>query len=176
MKKLVVLSLLLALAAGISLATRQGIAAPMGAPASPTAPPQNDPELAALAWLEGDWARQTSRGLSIERWSADGRGGLVGESVVLPMNGTEEIQVEALLLVRMGADVFYIARPRQNEYPTGFRLVEVSEAGATFENPGHDFPQRIVYLREGPDAFTATIHGPDGEGGEQSIDFRFERR
>ena len=42
--------------------------------------------------------------------------------------------------------------------PTAFRLVEVSGQRAVFENPGHDFPQRIIYRREG-DTLHARIEG-----------------
>lgn len=89
--------------------------------------------------------------------------------------GSEEVQVEALLLVRMGADIFYIARPRQNEYPIGFRLVAQTDTEFVFENPTHDFPQRITYLRTAADSFTATIAGPGEDGESQEIAFHFTR-
>jgi len=140
--------------------------------ATPAAP-QDD--LEGLAWLEGEWQRETRRGLSIERWSRLPDGGLVGESVVIPADGGAEFQVEALLLVRMGADIFYVARPRQNELPIGFRLVAQTDTEAVFENPTHDFPQRITYQRTAPDAFTATIVGPGDDGEPQEITFHFTR-
>ena len=132
-------------------------------------------ELDGVAWLVGEWHRETRRGLSIERWSRLPDGGFVGESVVIPAGGGEEVQVEALLLVRMGADIFYIARPRQNEYPTGFQLVAQTDTKIVFENPTHDFPQRITYLRTASDAFTATIAGPGDDGESQEIEFHFVR-
>ena len=95
---------------------------------------------------------------------------------MIPAGSDNEVQVEALLLVRMGADIFYIARPRQNAFPTGFRMVSQSDTEATFENATHDFPQRITYRRTSDDAFTATIAGPDDDGETQEIDFHFTRR
>jgi hypothetical protein len=159
-------------------------AAPAPAPAAAAGPAAHAqvataPEGAALeafAWLEGEWQRQTRRGLSIERWRLLPNGGLEGESVVIPAGSDDEIQVEALLLVRMGADIFYIARPRQNPYPTGFRLVSVSDDAAVFENPEHDFPQRITYRRTSAAGLTVTIDGPGDDGAPQEIDFTFERR
>jgi len=136
--------------------------------------PQDD--LQGLAWLEGEWQRETRRGLSIERWSRLPDGGLVGESVVIPSDGSESFQVESLLLVRMGTDIFYIARPRQNEFPIGFRLMAQTDTEVVFENPTHDFPQRITYLRTTPDAFTATIVGPGDDGEPQEVAFHFTRR
>jgi len=132
-------------------------------------------ELEGLSWLEGEWQRETRRGLSIERWSRLPDGGLVGESVVIPSDGAAEFQVEALLLVRMGADIFYVARPRQNEFPVGFRLVSQTDTEAVFENPTHDFPQRITYQRTAADSFTATVAGPGDDGESQEIEFHFTR-
>ena len=158
------------------LAVVLALATSMPAVLSAQSPVPEEPRLEDLAWLEGEWHRQTRRGTSIERWQLLPDGGLVGESLVVPTGTTEEIELEALLLVRMGADVFYIARPRQNEFPTGFRLLSATAEEAVFENSGHDFPQRIVYRRDGPDAFVATISGPGDSGQVQEIDFRFARR
>lgn len=113
---------------------------PLVGAARPTA--QDD--LEGLDWLVGEWHRETRSGLSIERWHRLPDGGFVGESVVIRAGGSEEVQVEALLLVHMGADIFYIVRPRQNEYPIGFRLITQTDTEFVFENPTHDFPQRIT--------------------------------
>ena len=95
---------------------------------------------------------------------------------MIAVGSTEEVQVEALLLLRMGADIFYIARPRQNEFPIGFRLVSQTDIEAVFENATHDFPQRITYRRTSDDGFTATIDGPGDDGETQEIAFHFTRR
>jgi hypothetical protein len=156
--------------AGTTLAAVLGVALLGATPAA------SQDDLEGLAWLEGEWQRETRRGLSIERWSRLPGGGLVGESVVIPADGGEEFQVEALLLVRMGADIFFVARPRQNEFPIGFRLVAQTDTEAVFENPTHDFPQRITYLRTASDSFTATIVGPGDDGEPQEVAFHFVRR
>jgi hypothetical protein len=44
--------------------------------------------------------------------------------------------------------------------PVGFRLTEAGPSRATFDNPDHDYPQRIRYRREG-DALVATISAID---------------
>ena len=140
--------------------------------AAPSAPQD---ELQGFAWLEGEWQREIRRGLSIERWSLLPDGGLVGESVLIPTDGSGEVQVESLLLVRMGADIFYVARPRQNEFPAGFRLVAQTATEAVFENPTHDFPQRITYQRTATDAFTVRIAGPGDDGDLREVEFHFTR-
>jgi hypothetical protein len=129
--------------------------------------------LADLAWLEGEWHRQTRNGSAIERWRRTDAG-LVGEALV--QRGDQSMQTEALLLAAMGGEIFYIAKPRENPYPVAFRLVSREGGAFVFENPEHDFPQRIIYTRTSDTAMTASIEGPGEGGAPQRIDFVFTRR
>jgi len=140
------------------------------------AAPAQRPALADLAWLEGEWTRATSSGTAIERWRSVSGAGLVGEGAFQRGDGGAEIQTEALLLVEMGGEIFYVAKPRENPYPVAFRLASLENGTAVFENPTHDFPQRIIYRRSGPDALTAAIEGPGDGGQPQRIEFSFVRR
>ena len=158
---LMVASTVIALAFAASVAT------------SPAA--QADP-LDRLSWLEGEWQRDTRRGVAIERWRRVPGVGLVGGAAVIPNGANTEIPSEALLLVTMGADTFYIARPAENPYPIAFRLVSLTDDTAVLENPTHDFPQRIIYRLISDDAMTATIEGPGDDGQLQRVDFEFVRR
>lgn len=65
-------------------------------------------------------------------------------------------------------------RERSNG-PFGFRLVAQTDTEFAFENPTHDFPHRITYLRTAADSFTATIAGPGEDGESQEIAFHFTR-
>ncbi|MEZ4650880.1 MAG: DUF6265 family protein [Candidatus Eisenbacteria bacterium] len=126
-----------------------------------------------LGWLEGDWVRQTKRGLATESWTRVSANTMEGVAFV---SVGEEIHVtEYLRLERLGEEVFYVAKPRENPFPTPFLLRECDEEHAVFENLNHDFPQRIIYTRNGDDGMTARIEGP-GEGEVRAIDFRFERK
>jgi hypothetical protein len=126
-----------------------------------------------LAWLAGEWQRQTRGGTAVERWMVT-PAGLVGEAF-LERDG-ETVRTESLLIVEMDGELFYIAKPRENTYPVAFRLVSRDAGTFVFENTTHDFPQRIMYRRDADSAMTAVIEGP-GEGGEnQRVEFHFERR
>ena len=128
--------------------------------------------LSALAWLEGEWERPIRDGVSVERWEVTDAG-LVGEA--LSIAGDEQRVTEALMIVDMDGDVFYVAKPPQNPFPIGFRLVSATADEFVFENPTHDFPQRITSRRSG-DAMTVPIEGPGDDGQTQSVDFSFTRR
>jgi hypothetical protein len=56
---------------------------------------------------------------------------------------------------------------------TPFAMTSHAEQRAVFENPEHDFPQRIVYERDG-DMMAARIEGPI-DGRTESMEWRFRR-
>ncbi len=70
---------------------------------------------------------------------------------------------EFLRIEQRDDGIFYVAMPR-GKPGTDFRLTHLEHGRAVFENPEHDFPQRIVYARDG-DVLSATIEGT--ENGEQ---------
>ena len=55
---------------------------------------------------------------------------------------------------------------------TQFRLIEAKDGTATFSNPEHDYPQRIIYRRESDGSLFARIEGKAG-GKERHDDFKF---
>ncbi len=55
-----------------------------------------------------------------------------------------------------------------------FTQLELNDTSVVFENPEHDFPQRIGYSQRGSDSLYAWIWGvADGEA--RRIDFRYQR-
>jgi len=67
----------------------------------------------------------------------------------------------------------YVAKPsRQPE--AAFPIKEISATQVVFENPQHDFPQRIIYQRIGQDGLTARIEG-SVQGKEKGLDYPMQR-
>ena len=68
------------------------------------------------------------------------------------------------------------------ERSAGARLIEeqwmrpraVSDSAVIFENPAHDFPQRIIYRRRGADSLLARVEGMRG-GRLRGLDFPYRR-
>ena len=58
---------------------------------------------------------------------------------------------------------------------TRFAAREHGGDGAVFENPAHDFPQRVTYRRDGDARIAARIEGPASDGDVQGIDFPLRR-
>ena len=85
--------------------------------------------------------------------------------------GTNARRAVALSLECRSATTSYIAQPRGRP-PTTFRLTASGADWARFENPAHDFPQRIEYHRT-PDGLHAETAGPDKDGKETVIPFDY---
>jgi hypothetical protein len=71
------------------------------------------------------------------------------------------VPFEFLRIVEKEGGLVYIAQPGGRP-PTEFVLTELGGRSAAFENPSHDFPERIEYKLSG-ETLTATISG----GGQQ---------
>jgi len=65
----------------------------------------------------------------------------------LKLSGTDSILLERIELVSRENQIFYIPTvPDQNNaLPVPFKLVQSEGNKFIFENPEHDFPQRITY-------------------------------
>ena len=114
-----------------------------------------------LAWLEGRWTGEKD-GVSMEEQWTDPRGGaLLGLHRDIDIKGSRLVSWEFLRIGATAEGIFYFASPRSAP-PTAFRLVEVAEKRAVFENKQHDFPQRILYWLDGQGALHARIEGPQG--------------
>lgn len=67
----------------------------------------------------------------------------------------------------------YIAMP-SGQATTTFALVQASANHAVFEDPAHDFPQRVIYRRDGDTILNARIEGTLN-GKAKGIDFPMQR-
>jgi hypothetical protein len=59
----------------------------------------------------------------------------------------DRVFYEYLRIVKSDEGIVYLASPLGQD-PTPFALVSVEGQRATFENPEHDWPQRITYYLE----------------------------
>jgi hypothetical protein len=112
-----------------------------------------------LAWMAGQWASEANGRWTEETWTEPRGGVMLGVSRSGQGDALREFE---FIRIAAGADgtPAYIAQP-QGGTPVTFRLAQRDGTRATFENPAHDYPQRIVYARTG-DTLTATISAIDG--------------
>lgn len=130
------------------------------------AQPAEPPDLSWMAgyWLSCDDGREVS-----ETWS-DRRGNvMLGTSLTVGRNGNSSHE-QAQIAFTPEAGVRFIAQP-SGQPSAEFRLVRSGLGEAVFENPEHDFPQRVIYRREG-DRLTGRIEGTAG-GREQAVEWHY---
>jgi hypothetical protein len=133
-----------------------------------------DVKIESFAWMAGCWEMSVpQRNMTItEQWMRPAGGTIIGMGRTLA--GERTAMFEYLRIVQEGDEISYIAKPSQNRDGTVFKLVKAAEGEAVFENPEHDFPQRIIYRREGPDGMFARIEGTRN-GEFRGIDFLKKR-
>jgi len=108
-----------------------------------------------LAWLAGHWVGSSEATVTEELWLAPAGGLMLGlHRDVAP--GRPAV-FEYLRIEEREHGPVYVASPHGGA-ATEFPLVAAGLEEVVFENPGHDFPQRIIYRREG-NALIARIEG-----------------
>lgn len=113
-------------------------------------------ELGKLSWMVGSWVSDAGPRQSDEHWTHAAGGTMFGVNRTVANDRT--VFFEYLRIEKTEAGIVYLASPKGRQPPTAFTLIESGEKRAVFENPQHDFPQRIVYWREG-EALRARIEG-----------------
>lgn len=128
-------------------------------------PPPGQPD---LDWLAGYWLACDERMEVAELWTTRRGGVMLGGSITYGIQafGWEQVRIETTI---DGATMQYVARPRGAAADTVFRLARGGPNEAVFENPAHDYPQRIIYRREG-EVLAARTEDMAGGSGQ---DFRY---
>jgi hypothetical protein len=131
-----------------------------------------DTELAALSWLAGCWVAQGRDAGSGEQWTKLAGGTMLG--VGRTVKNGETIDFEFLQIRRNAeGEIVYIALP-SGQTETSFVLTGTGENSFTFENPEHDFPQRIIYRALADGGLLVRIEG-NRDGALRGVDFPMQR-
>ncbi|QNM96193.1 DUF6265 family protein [Chitinimonas koreensis] len=131
-----------------------------------------DMQASSLAWLAGCWAAEHGEAGSGEHWLPPAGGTLLGVSRTV-RNG--QTVAHEFMQIRSDAEgrLVYIALPSGQREAT-FTATLLDAQQVAFENPAHDFPQRIVYRLQQPDRLLARIEGTR-KGIARAVDFPLRR-
>ena len=114
------------------------------------------PVIADLSWMAGSWTGE-SRGIQMEEhWTAPKGNSMVG--IHRDTGKGRTLLFEFLRIEQQGDQIVYLSMPNGRSPATPFPLKELSGTRVVFENPAHDFPQRIIYWKDGND-LRARIEG-----------------
>ena len=130
------------------------LASAAGAPSAARA--DADPA-AALAWLAGCWASEGGEPGSGEQWMPPAGGTLLGMSRTVAKGRTVAHEFMQVREVEPGRLAF-IANPSGQAQAT-FPVKSLGERSVVFENPTHDFPQRVIYRLDESGVLRARIEG-----------------
>ena len=125
--------------------------------------------LAQLAWLAGAWAGGEGPISFEERWTPAAGGSMLAVSRTL--KGDRMVAFEFLRIVERDGALVYIAQPGGRP-PTEFTLTAITADSATFENPTHDFPKMIRYVKRADGSLEARV----SDGGSKAETFLFKKQ
>jgi hypothetical protein len=101
-------------------------------------------DLEKLGWIAGCWEGQSGPATVEEQWMRPAGGMMLGMGRTL-RNGKAVFHEFLSISVKDGG-IVYTARIGSSSTP--FKLIQSSESEVVFENPTHDFPQRIIYRKQ----------------------------
>lgn len=127
-------------------------------------------DIARIAWMAGDWEGPLGTSIQQERWTTPAGGSMLAINRTIRANTMSAF--EFLCINERAGTLVFSARPNAGT-PTDFVLTHVDVDSATFENPTHDFPKRIRYVRRADGSMSATI---SGTAGQQVTTFTFTKR
>jgi len=113
--------------------------------------------MAQVEWFTGVWTGATASRTLEERWLPASGGQMLATSRTLLTTGAP-VAFEFLCITEGDAGLGYTAMPNAVP-PTEFVLTKIDADSATFENPAHDFPKMIRYVRKPDGTMEATISG-----------------
>jgi hypothetical protein len=138
------------------------VLAPAAAAQAPPAPP---------AWMAGCWRQDGPNHTVEEVWLRPVGGATVGVSRTM---AADTLLLWELMIIRpVEGALAFEAAPR-GQASARFKVIEFTDSTIAFENPDHDFPQRIRYVRRPGDSLLAAISGPIG-GRARTINFEYAR-
>lgn len=142
---------------------------------SPAAAPpvrgQAASDIDRLAWLAGCWTQPRPNGVVEEQWMAPLGGSMIGMSRTVVDGRTREYEFVRIMAV--DGRLAYIAKPSGQAEAT-FPMKTLEDGLVVFENPAHDFPQRVIYRRNADGTVTARIEGTV-KGVARGRDFPYTR-
>jgi hypothetical protein len=115
-------------------------------------------DIQSLAWLAGCWEGTYANGRTVsEQWMKPLGNTMMGMSRTVRNEKTvayEHVRIEQ----RDDGSLHYVANP-SGQQEASFRLTTAEGNMLVFENPSHDYPQRIIYELVSADSVSARVEG-----------------
>lgn len=109
-------------------------------------------------WLLGSWENNSEQGRMTETWIKDNENAYTAKTYFIV--GQDTVFRELSKLEETGDNLQCVisVEGQNDEKPVTFTMTSQDERSMVFENPTHDFPQKITYEQKG-DSVIAVISG-----------------
>ncbi|TBX70056.1 hypothetical protein EZL74_04745 [Flavobacterium silvisoli] len=136
---------------------------------------KNFDKLEKMNWLVGQWENKMPEGLLVENWKKENDSTFSGSSYFI--NAKDTVHFESIRLTQKEEDLIYTATVtgQNDDQPVDFKLTSDNANSFTFENPAHDYPQKITYKKVDQNNLTATISGKQ-QGKESQESYPMKRK
>ena len=110
-------------------------------------------------WIIGNWEQKTDKGTLTESWQRQNDSVFVGSTYFI--NESDTLHSETILLEQRADSIIYSAKVKgqNNEKAIPFILTTANTNSLVFENPAHDYPQKIEYQKSKSNGLQVTISG-----------------
>ncbi|POY41066.1 hypothetical protein C3L50_00625 [Flavobacterium alvei] len=110
-------------------------------------------------WLVGNWENKSDEGNLSETWTKVNDSIFEGEAYFIKEK--DNLHAEKMQLQQKGETLLYIAtvKGQNNDKPITFRHNDTIVKQLVFENPKHDFPQKISYSKITKDSIVIEVSG-----------------
>lgn len=122
-----------------------------------------------VAWLQGCWELREGDRVVEERWMPPRAGSMLG--VGRTTRGNKLVEHEFIVLTERDGRLAYEAHP-SGQAITTFMSQPITGREVVFEDPTHDFPQRVGYRSTGPGQLLAWVEGTSN-GKPRRIEFAY---
>jgi hypothetical protein len=122
-------------------------------------------------WLQGCWQLTSGDRIVEEHWTSPKAGAMLGSGRTI--RAGKLVEHEFVLLAERDGRLAYQAHP-SGQPSTTFSSKETDETSVVFEDPAHDFPQRVGYRRVAADQLLAWIEGTVS-GKPRRVEFPYRR-
>jgi len=116
-------------------------------------------QLEKINWLIGNWENKMPNGTLKEIWIKENDSMFSAKSYYIKEEDT--LHNETILLTQKNDVITYSAKiiGENNDKSIDFKLTSMTENNCVFENPSHDYPQKIMYKKASNNNLIATISG-----------------
>lgn len=130
------------------------------------------PTINDLFWLAGCWEGNV-RGRDVnEQWMKPAGGVMLGMARTVAQGKTVEFEFTQIREDKEGS-IYYVAKP-SGQAEASFKLVKWENKEAVFENPQHDFPQRVIYRLQPDGSLFARVEAT-ANGKTRGLDYPYKR-